>query len=101
MQFKNYVPLKKLSLRYHYFCFIDVKEYLADALFVKNKVQVWFGKEYAKEGSVYNVLFCKVKKKDTERFLKTMEELKNKMLLLGYTDYDSQCIEFFEKMLAH
>ena len=37
MEYKNYIPLEKISLRYKYFCFIDTKEYLADALFIKNK----------------------------------------------------------------
>ena len=35
MEYNNYIPLEKISIRYKYFCFIDTKEYLADALFKK------------------------------------------------------------------
>lgn len=34
MEYNNYIPLEKISLRYKYFCFIDTKEYLADALLI-------------------------------------------------------------------
>ena len=27
MEYNNYIPLEKISIRYKYFCFIDTKEY--------------------------------------------------------------------------
>ena len=39
----NYFSLRKFSLLYSYYAIIDAPEYLADALFVQNKVRVHFG----------------------------------------------------------
>ena len=71
------------------FAFVDTKDYLADQIFIKHKLRVYFGAEYANnEGKHdYLIIFCKIKKKDVEEFDKCMKELQNKMLLLGYTDY--------------
>ena len=43
----NYFSLRKFSLLYAYYAIIDAPEYLADALFVQNKVRVSFGPEYS------------------------------------------------------
>ena len=71
------------------FAFVDTKDYLADQIFIRHKLRVYFGYEFANnEGKHdYLIIFCKVKKKDVEEFDKCMKELQNKMLLLGYTDY--------------
>ena len=99
MEYKNYFPLKKISLRYKYFCFIDTKEYLADALFIKYKVRVWFQKEAHKPDTDFVFIFCKVKKDDTDRFLEALGELNKKMMLLGHSDYQTFCQEFYENFL--
>ena len=96
MEYNNYIPLEKMSIRYKYFCFIDTKEYLADALFIKNRVRVWFQKEAHKSNTDFIVVFCKVKKCDTKKFLETLEELKKKMILLGHSGYQNFCKEFYE-----
>lgn len=100
MEYDNYIPIEKISIRYKYFCFIDTKEYLADALFIKHKVRVWFQKEAHKPDTDYVFIFCKVKKSDTNRFLESLEELKKKMILSGYSDYEFFCKEFHEKLLV-
>lgn len=91
MEFCNYIRLEKKSITYAYFLFIDVTEYLADRIFIKHKVKVGFGKEYAKEGSKYLCISCKIKKRDEGKFLEALEELKNIMLLCGYVDYLDFC----------
>ena len=48
-----YLKIRKPSLRYDYFLFFDTPEYLADQLFIKQMVRVWFDQEYAKEGSPF------------------------------------------------
>ena len=45
MQKEIYLKIKKLSLRYDYFLFFDTSEYLADQLFIRQKVRVWFDEE--------------------------------------------------------
>ena len=99
MAYHNVIPLEKFSFRYRYFCFVDVKEYLADALFMKHKVRVWFRKEAQKPNNNYVFIFCKVKKGEEGKFLEALEELKNKMLLMGYLDYQKFCEDFFGKMI--
>lgn len=39
----NYWTIRKFSLLYSYYAIIDTTDYLADQLFVKNEVRVWFG----------------------------------------------------------
>lgn len=90
---RNYVQIDKFSLRYRYFCYVDVKQYLADELFKKNRIRVWFTKEYGKEDKDYIAIMCKVYKRDAKKFEALMPELEKKMLLMGYTDYAEICGE--------
>ena len=43
--------------------------------------------------SPYCIIFCKVFKRDVQRFEDALEKLKDKMLLLGYRDYADVCNE--------
>lgn len=99
MEYKNYIQLKKFSLRYVYYCIIDVDEYLADELFIRHKVQVKFEHEYIKHGTNYLCIFCKIRKKDKLKFLQALEELKSKILLFGYSDYQKFCDELGKNIL--
>lgn len=100
MSFRSYISLRKFSLRYRYYCFIDTKEYLADSIFIQNKVAVRFYHELVKPGSVYRFIFCRVPKKEEKGFLLSLEELQNKMLLCGYRDYEEFCCRNIEKACA-
>ena len=88
---RNCLKLAKWSLFFRYYVFVDVKEYLADNLFIYEKVRVWFQKEYWKEDTCYKIIFCKVRKKDELKFLEALKKLENKMLLFGYSDYIDFC----------
>ena len=90
--------LECFSLFYNHFAIIDTDEYLADALFVRHKVRVWFGAKFGKDDTPYRVIMCKCRKKDTPRFLDAIKELPNKMLLCGYQDYLTFCAELRNKM---
>ena len=97
MKKEMYLKIRKPSLRYDYFLFFDTPEYLADQLFIKQKVRVWFNQEYAKEGSPFLAIFCRVKKKDSAKFLAALDALKNKMILCGYPEYEAEV----QKMMRH
>ena len=97
MNKEMYLKIRKPSLRYDYFLFFDTPEYLADQLFIKQKVRVWFNQEYAKEGSPFLAIFCRVKKKDSAKFLAALDALKNKMILCGYPEYEAEV----QKMIRH
>lgn len=92
-----YLKIRKPSLRYDYFLFFDTPEYLADQLFIKQMVRVWFDQEYAKEGPPFLAILCHVKKKDSAKFLAALDALKNKMILCGYPEYEAE----IQKMMRH
>ena len=90
---KNYWRMKDFSIFSVSYAYVDHNSYRADRLFVQNKVRMKFKEEFAKAESPYCIVFCKVRKKDAERFEEALEKLKNKMLLLEYRDYPDVCKE--------
>ena len=98
-QTNYYQLLHKFSLFNTYFAFLDTEDYLADGLFIKHQVRVYFGDEFVDPGNPYRIIFCHVRKWDKERFCAAMRELPNKMLLCGNTDYLSACVNIWERML--
>lgn len=95
---KNYWKMSDFSIFSVLYVYVDHKSYLADQLFIQNKVTMKFKREMAKDGSSYSIVFCKVLKKDAEKFEDALEKLKDKMLLLGYKDYTEVCGEFAKVM---
>lgn len=90
---KNYWRMGDFSIVSVPYVYVDHSSYKGDQLFVQNKVRMKFKGECAKEDSPYRIVFCKVRKRDAERFEEAMEKLNNKMLLLGYRDYPDVCNE--------
>lgn len=88
---KNFLRLGGLSILSVEYMYIDHKDYLADSLLAQNCVSVRFGGELSRDDSPYRIILCKIRKKDTAEFEKTMELLYNKMLLFGYNDYAKFC----------
>ena len=82
-------------LRYLY---IDTRDYIADSVFYKNEIPVHFGGEYVKDNEPYIWITCRIRKKYQKKFEKSFEELKNKMLLLGHTDYEEWCDKFMSQL---
>lgn len=82
-----YQQLKQFSHFHTHFAFLDTEDYLADGLFIKHQVRVYFGDEFVSPGTPYRIIFCHVRKRDEKRFHAAMRELPNKMLLCG------MCIE--------
>ena len=95
---KNYFTLERFSLLYDYYAFIDVPEYYADQLFIQHQVTVRFGKEFQHPDQPYVIIFCKVRKRDRDRFLSALPELERKMILCGYPGYSEFCDIFIAKM---
>lgn len=96
MEYYNYFSVKKFSIMYEYFCFFDVKKYLADNLFIRHRVKVFFMEEFHKQGTDFLMIICKVRRCDVGKFQRALEELKNKMLLMGYPDYPEFCARMNE-----
>ena len=87
------LKIKTLSPFYLRFAYLDIPEYVADTIFIQNKLHVKFGKEFKKEGNPYIIIMCKIRKKDFDKFEKSLEELERRMLLTGHTDYIEKCEE--------
>lgn len=98
MREKLYWTIRKFSLRYDYFLFFDTTPYLADQLFIRHKVRMWFDQEYAKDGSPYLAIFCHVRKKDVPEFLAALEDLKKSMILCGHPKYQEEVSLFMDDM---
>lgn len=76
------------------YAYIDsVEGYEADQVFAQNKISVFFGKSMARPEDKYGFIYCSIWKKDRERFKKALEELANKHILKGNTDYPAFCEE--------
>lgn len=97
----NYIQLKSVKLsRYINFAYIDTTGYLADRIFIENKVRVKFCGDYKHREKNYVIVTCKVKEKDVPMFLQALKELKNRALLMGNTDYETFCKEHFERFIS-
>ena len=95
---KNFQRLDGLSILSVQYMYIDHKDYLADSLLAQNHVSVLFGNEFSRDDSPYRIILCKVRKKDTAEFEKSMELLCNKMLLFGHNDYMEFCNNIMETL---
>ena len=93
-----YQKLARFSLFYDYFAFLDVETYAADQLFIQHQVTVQFIREYGKPDCPYRIILCKVRRRDAERFHAAMEELPDKLRLLGYADYLEVCRTLWENV---
>ena len=83
------------------YMYIDLnvdENYVADSLFYKRDIPVKFKDEWSKDEDKYRVIFCKVRKKYKAKFEEALEELKNKMALLGHIDYEDYCNDLFNQM---
>ena len=98
MQKKLYIPIRRFSLRYKYFFFFDTKSYRADHVFIRRQIRVWFCQEMKKEGSPYVGIFCRVRKKDAEKFDAAMKELQRNMILCGHPDYEKEVRQIIDGM---
>ena len=90
---KNYWKLDGFSLFMIPYVYVDHNSYLADSLFAQRKIIMKFKEEMARTDTPYCVIFCKVLKRDVQKFEEALEKLKDKMLLLGHKDYSDVCNE--------
>lgn len=63
-QTNYYQLLRKFSLLNIYFAFLDTEDYLADGLFSKHRVRVYFGNEFVRPDIPYRIIFYHVRKWD-------------------------------------
>lgn len=90
---KNFWKMDDFSLFTVPYAYVDHNSYLADALFAQRKITMKFNGEMARADSPYCVVFCRVLKRDVQKFEDALGKLQDKMLLLGHSDYGDACDE--------
>lgn len=91
----NYVELNEKSLLFNVYAYVDTDDFFADNIFERQNLKAFFRKHTKNPRSKFVLSYCKILKKDTEKFEFAMNLLNNKMLLLGYEKY----ISCFEKIV--
>ena len=76
--------------KWKHYVYLDVEELLIVSLLARHQVHVKCEAVMHKDNEKYTMIALKVLKKDEEKFLQALEELKNKMLLCGHRDYVEQ-----------
>ncbi|MDO4978151.1 MAG: hypothetical protein Q4E53_12920 [Eubacteriales bacterium] len=100
MSFINYIELDTVFPFSKQYAYVDVSEHLADRLFIDDKIRVKFINDMMSKDYPYCIVFCKIRKRDKDLFMKSLEKLKDKVLLLGYTDYEEFCNGFLKQLIA-
>lgn len=89
----NYIKLHNPIPWRETYIYLDLPRYQADKIFVKNKIKVNFKSEFIRPNDKYLIVVCTFAKKDHDKFIEAMEELKRNMLLMSNTDYLDGCAE--------
>ena len=89
---KNFIELATdRNGKWKHYVYLDTDEFRAKSLFVRYQVHLECEAVMSRpDEPVYRLIAMKVAAEDDERFLKAMEDLKRKMLLCGYSDYESR-----------
>lgn len=95
----NYMEVRGINIMYQKYIYVDSVDYKADSILNNVGIRIKYLRDYAKKGERYVICYCKVMKDDIIRFELGMEELKKKMLICGYNDYEEWCEEIFKKLL--
>ena len=95
----NFVEIRKWSIsKSRRFMFIDAEQCYAASCFNNCRVNIKVKSVFAKPDSKYHVVICDVPKKDVQKFERAMDGLRSKMLLCGWTSYETDCVHIFREM---
>lgn len=92
------IHIEKPSLFYDHFAFVDTKDGMGIELLLQNRVRIRSGEVYSNETDKYQLIFCKVKKADSELFLEVIGSLPNKVLICGGNDYLDYCNDLCKEL---
>ena len=79
---------------YRHMVFLDDWNHAAASLLFRNRIRYKIREIWKRDGEKYQIVLCDIRRKDISKFSIAMEELKNKMLLIGNTDYEAFCERF-------
>ena len=96
---KNYIDLGSCSLgRGRVVVYLDTEEHHGIGPLYQHRVRLKYSHEMTRPDEKYCLVFLRVLKKDLEKFIAAMEDLKNKMLICGHTDYETHGGELMDEL---
>ena len=93
---KNFVRVRGTSVFSVCYAFVDTEEHNYVTFFSDAGIKVKKKKVFIKPGTGLRLVVCKILKRDIEAFEKKVAEVRNRALLLGYTNYDEFCVKLCE-----
>lgn len=88
---KNYLRLKTCSFSNARYVFVDTVQLFYRKLFFDACIKPRKTREYHKRNSNIRLIECTIHRGDTKRCEEMFPEIRNKALLLGYSEYDEVC----------
>lgn len=87
----NYLQIETRLLFSRVFLFVDTKDHGFEQIMENRRIRLRQVREFIKSDSPFRLILCKVRKKDVDSFCESLEQVRNKALLMGYRDYDDIC----------
>ena len=94
----NYITYENYSLFHNAYLYIDTEDLFSYRIFAKRKLKVRVLKTGSFDGIPYKVIFCKVRRINSEEFLEALAELESKIILMGYSDYPNYYTDLFAQL---
>lgn len=89
---ENCIQVDSRSLFSYRFVYVDIKDHISESILKEYGVYPFRVKEMARKDSPFRLIVCSIRKRDIRRFKEALSILKNRILILGYNDYDDFCI---------
>lgn len=87
---KNYLDLGPCDWgRRKLMVFADTEDYYSIEPLRRRGVRLKYKTELARDGDKYHLIMLRILKRDVGKFAAAMEDLKNRMLLCGHTDFEA------------
>lgn len=84
------------------FAYLDSNNNLADSLFSKHGVRLRLGPDFVIRGNPnYKIVFCRVHRKDIEKFYAALDDLTDKMHICGHPEYEEFCRKTMTELYGH
>ncbi len=93
---KNYIRLKGKLPFCNQYLFVDTSEKLFVRVMSDSGIKIRSNSVFIKSGTDIQLIICKIRKKDSEKFESIIGNVRNMALLLGYHDYDTTCEQLSE-----
>ena len=88
---ENYIDNGTSLFRRHWFLFFDSADCMAASLFNRLQIRPKVKFVWTRGDCRYNMILCRVAKREADLFRKAMNDLVTKMAIIGDREYESFC----------